>query len=184
MFCRDALRKCHVLSWSAAKGFPAEPYDVPALRCAPAGMTLGEFVAPDCDPGPLAARVGISLIGPSYPFCSNRRAERGEHYEWRRLRRPLRTRRTLRMAALTPPPANDGVDAAAGSPAWRDPVSRVPRPPAPARQRALAPARFARLIARASRRTHFACASNRGRSAPGRREGKRSARTPPPLNPS
>jgi len=47
----------------------------------------------------------------------------------------------------------------------------------------LAPARFARLIARASRRAHFACLLNRGRSAPGWREGKRSARTPPPSNP-
>ena len=37
-----------------------------------------------------------------------------------------------------------------------------------ARARPSAPARFARLIARASQRAHFTCASNRGRSAPGR----------------
>jgi len=92
-------------------------------------MTLGEFVAPDCDPGPLAARVGISLIGPSYPFCSNRRAERGEHYEWRRLRR-------RRLAWQTGPC-----------------FARNAR----GRGRALAPARFARLIARARQSAHFSC---------------------------
>ena len=63
------------------------------------------------------------------------------------------------------------------APSGSDPVSRAI---AGGRARASAPARFARLIARASRRAHFACASNRGRSAPGRRDGKRSARTSPP----
>ena len=65
---------------------------------------------------------------------------------------------------------------AAGLPGKRDPFPRVSR----ARGRAFAPARFARLIARANQSAHFACASNRGRSAPGRRGGKRSARTSPP----
>ena len=43
------------------------------------------------------------------------------------------------------------------------------------RRRALAPARFARLIARARQRAHFACALNQGRSAPGR-HGREAAR--------
>ena len=41
--------------------------------------------------------------------------------------------------------------------------------------RALAPARFARLIARARQRAHFACALNQGRFAPGR-HGREAAR--------
>ena len=47
----------------------------------------------------------------------------------------------------------------------------LPRAFACGRGRVLAPARFARLIARVRgrRRTHFACRPNRGRSAPGRR---------------
>ena len=71
---------------------------------------------------------------------------------------PRGTRRTLQMAALAPPTAR---------PASGPCFARIAR----GRGRASAPARFARLIARASQRAHFACASNRGRSAPGRREG-------------
>ena len=71
---------------------------------------------------------------------------------------PRGTRRTLQMAALAPPAAR---------PASGPCFARI----ACGRGRVSAPARFARLIARASRRAHFACASNRGRSAPGRREG-------------
>ena len=56
-------------------------------------------------------------------------------------------------------------------PAWqrRDPDSRVSCAGACARAGArIAAARFARLIARARRRTHLACRLNRGRSAPDR----------------
>ena len=60
-------------------------------------------------------------------------------------RRTRRTRRTLQMAALAPPP---------GSPTRRDPDSRVFCARPRRCGRVSAPARFARLIARASRRTH------------------------------
>ena len=54
-------------------------------------------------------------------------------------------------------------------PERRDPDSRVSCAGACARAGArIAAARFARLIARARRRTHLACRLNRGRSAPGR----------------
>ena len=59
-------------------------------------------------------------------------------------------------AAAAPNAANiadRGVDTAGAPNAWRDPVSRKPRRPAPARRRALAPARFARLIAPARAKT-------------------------------
>ncbi len=56
-----------------------------------------------------------------------------------------------------------------GFPERRDPDSRVSCARACARLGArLASARLVRLIARARRRTHFACRLNRGRSAPGR----------------
>ena len=48
--------------------------------------------------------------------------------------------------------------------------------------RASAPARFARLIARARQRAHFTCALNQGRSAPGR-HGQEAARGCPSLGP-
>ena len=69
---------------------------------------------------------------------------------------PARVRRGRRRGFANRPPR-----------LWSDPL---PRAFACGRGRALAPARFARLIARARgrQRTHLACLPNRGRSAPGR----------------
>ena len=67
-----------------------------------------------------------------------------------------------------------------------DPVSRVSCARACAGGGGrIAPARLARLIARARRRTHFACRLNRGRSAPGRRgrEAAPDASSPGPIIP-
>ncbi len=92
--------KCHVLS------------------CGPPKMSC--FVMVCCASGPVAAH--------PYPACGSSIAFRSTPFP-----PPRRTRRALQMAALTPPApnaasiANGGVDAA-GSPAWRDPVSRVSRP--------------------------------------------------------
>ncbi len=91
---------------------------------------------------------------------------------------PRRMRRTLHMAALAPP---------TGRPARRDPVLRANRVRARAQAGGrFAPARFARLIARASQRTHFPRPFPPGFPAPAAlcRKRKRRPRKPPFPHPS
>ena len=109
--------KCHVLS------------------CGPPKMSC--FVMVCCASGPVAAH--------PYPACGSSIAFRSTPFP-----PPRRTRRTLHMAALTPRRTRRALQMAALTPPARPPggtLFRAYRAPAPARRRALAPARFARLIA-------------------------------------
>ena len=208
MMCHEALRKCHVLSWSplsvrlrsvppaaapnaaniadggvgAAAGSSGKRDPVSRVSRAGAGgcrrrRGFAHLIA-RARPSAHFARHALSLSkrasGPRGPlqgrvmFCHG--ALRKCHVlSWSllsvRLRSvlPVAARNAANIAdggvgaAAAPNAANiadGGVGAATGSSGKQDPVSRVSRARPRARQRAFAPARFARLIARASRRAH------------------------------
>ncbi len=192
MMCHEALRKCHVLSWSplsvrlrsvlpaaasnaaniadggvgAAAGSSGKRDPVSRVSRAGAGgcrrrRGFAHLIA-RARPSAHFARHALSLSkrasGPRGPlqgrvmFCHE--ALRKCHVlSWSLL--SVRLRSVLPVAARNAANiADGGVGAATGSSGKQDPVSRVSRARPRARQRAFAPARFARLIARASRRAH------------------------------
>jgi len=122
------------------------------------GASFG--VAPAPEPGPCAARAQPAHWGPGSVLRSVR------DDEWGSCRSSV-----LLVRSVLP---------AAGLPAGRDPVSRVLRARPFARRRALAPARFARLIARARRRAHFSRAFLQVFSRRREQEGEAAPRMPLP----
>ena len=149
MFRHEARRKCHVLSCAVQRG-PAKPHEVPALRFAPAGMTLGaQILASPRPPSRGLARQERSLrIEVPARCCAASGTTKGGHA----------VHRFSSFVPFSPPPARRQ-----GGTLFRAYRARLC-----ACRRALAPARFARLIARARRRAHLSRAFLQAFFAPAR----------------
>ncbi len=143
----------------SARGFPPVPSWFRAFRprwARPAGSPPGHVMG--CHDRHVGGAYPVAVSGMQPPVlrrCSRYSIrffhlpvfgmKRSSRFAFAPFSPPRRTRRTLRMAALAPPPRRTR----------RDPDSRVSCAPAPAPVRArFAAARIARLIARARRRTH------------------------------
>ena len=125
MFCHVSAAECHVLSWSFRHGRPPTlSWPAPKPSC------------PDLFRASPATAPAASGDGRNKSGHDEGGSGRCHRMSWFVMVPPFRSSRC---------------------PAQRDPVSRVSRAGAPARQRAFAPARFARRIARARRRASGRC---------------------------